>query len=93
MSYATTRFKQACFAADPKQRCYLCGERLSYKKATVDHFLPRAHGGTNHWKNLRICCYDCNQNKADLIIEPTEATKPKKVKYKRRMQREKVQTY
>jgi hypothetical protein len=28
--------------------------------ATVDHILPKSYGGTDHLKNLRPCCTDCN---------------------------------
>jgi len=32
---------------------------------TSDHVVPRSKGGPNQIWNLKPCCYDCNQLKAD----------------------------
>lgn len=32
---------------------------------TVDHFLPRTHGGDDHPDNLVYCCHACNEFKSD----------------------------
>ena len=32
---------------------------------TIDHFQPKAHGGTDEVANLLYCCVRCNQYKAD----------------------------
>lgn len=61
--------------------CHLCGKRMTlrtYRKhsghpkgrdATVDHVVPRSKGGSNHWRNLRAACSECNQRKADRLLE------------------------
>ena len=35
-------------------------ERAEVRIATVDHILPQSRGGTDHIKNLRPSCVDCN---------------------------------
>jgi 5-methylcytosine-specific restriction endonuclease McrA len=34
---------------------------------TVDHVVPRSHGGTNSIHNLVVSCYACNQFRRDLM--------------------------
>lgn len=44
------------------------GHRCGYCRAaatTVDHIVPRSHGGGNTWRNTVASCYRCNQRKAD----------------------------
>jgi 5-methylcytosine-specific restriction endonuclease McrA len=45
--------------------CGYCGDKLSIAKFTVDHVVPRRHGGSNRLKNLRTCCTYCNKIKGD----------------------------
>jgi len=33
------------------------------KAVTVDHVIPRCHGGQSTWSNLVGCCMECNQRK------------------------------
>lgn len=58
--------------------CYLCSRRVKRTHeggnqedgslATVDHLIPRSKGGTDDIDNLKTCCYDCNQIKADRLV-------------------------
>ena len=50
-------------------RCAYCGCELDYKKATIDHKVPLAVGGTNERENLIICCFSCNHYKRNRDIE------------------------
>ena len=50
-------------------RCAYCGIELEYKKATIDHKVPLAVGGTNDRENLIICCFSCNHYKRNRDIE------------------------
>lgn len=45
--------------------CAYCRRHIG-KRGTVDHYMPRALGGSNHRANLRWCCIACNQAKADM---------------------------
>jgi len=51
-------------------KCIHCGKRHTIgldgeplTAATVEHLVPRAHGGTNAVENLAIACARCNQGK------------------------------
>lgn len=39
--------------------CAYCGKFAN----TVDHIVPRAHGGITEWSNLIASCFPCNQKK------------------------------
>lgn len=39
--------------------CSYCGAQSK----TIDHIVPVAHGGANHWSNLTASCFKCNQSK------------------------------
>jgi 5-methylcytosine-specific restriction endonuclease McrA len=59
-------------------KCYLCnrtvkrihegGKQEDGSLATVDHVIPRSKGGTDDLENLKTCCYNCNNRKADELI-------------------------
>ncbi|MDP9830102.1 HNH endonuclease [Kineosporia succinea] len=50
--------------------CAYCGARAS----TVDHVLPRSHGGVDSWLNTVAACQRCNQRKRDRT--PAQAGMP-----------------
>lgn len=51
-------------------KCAFC----SGKATTIDHILPRAHGGKNGWKNTVAACSPCNNKKRDRT--PEQANMP-----------------
>jgi 5-methylcytosine-specific restriction endonuclease McrA len=51
-------------------KCLHCSRRLLLKedgeaisRATVEHIIPRNHGGTDEAENLGIACFACNNEK------------------------------
>ncbi len=48
-----------------QHRCAYCGRRAT----TVDHILPRSHGGQDTWLNTVAACADDNHRKADRTPE------------------------
>jgi 5-methylcytosine-specific restriction endonuclease McrA len=44
-------------------KCWYCGTILQYETFHVDHFFPRALGGTNELENLVPSCASCNMRK------------------------------
>ncbi len=43
--------------------CGGCGVHFPKRNFTVDHIVPRAHGGTDHLENLWLLCGACNSSK------------------------------
>ncbi len=48
-------------------RCQYCGTTRS--PLTVDHVVPRDHGGTDSWENLVCACVRCNTRKGNRTPE------------------------
>lgn len=48
-------------------KCLYCNDKLG-SKITLDHVLPKSMGGTDHIKNLALCCRSCNQKKNNLLL-------------------------
>lgn len=45
--------------------CQYCGIRPKSDELTIDHVIPRSHGGGSTWENCVLACIDCNHSKAD----------------------------
>lgn len=74
---------RALLVAEQNGRCYLCGVLMDEydpanhhapRGASIDHVVPRIHGGTNERSNLAAACHSCNQSKAGLL--PLDLTTP-----------------
>jgi 5-methylcytosine-specific restriction endonuclease McrA len=51
--------------------CQYCGVKLPVRELTLDHVVPRCHGGRSTWENLAVACVKCNSRKANRM--PHEA--------------------
>jgi 5-methylcytosine-specific restriction endonuclease McrA len=50
--------------ARDSETCQYCGAQPGRAHLTIDHVLPRAHGGTTTWENVVAACAACNHRKA-----------------------------
>ena len=50
------------FARDDHQ-CQYCGKTEPAHKLSLDHVVPRSHGGPTTWENIVCCCLRCNSRK------------------------------
>jgi hypothetical protein len=67
------------YFSDPQKRreiferdkwiCQYCGEKVSPKDVTLDHFIPQSKRGGNSKENLRTCCLRCNSIKLGKTYE------------------------
>ncbi|MBI3615329.1 MAG: HNH endonuclease [Candidatus Omnitrophica bacterium] len=67
------------YFSDPKKRaelferdkwiCQYCGEKVTAKNATLDHYIPQCKGGTGTKENLKLCCLVCNGIKSGRTYE------------------------
>ena len=61
--------------------CYLCGERYSESRLSVDHVIPSSKGGKNTFENMATCCKRCNGIKGSKTLAELKI-KPKFMPYK-----------
>jgi 5-methylcytosine-specific restriction endonuclease McrA len=54
--------RHTLFARDAN-RCQYCGRRFSPSQLSLDHVIPRSHGGTSTWENMVCACIRCNVKK------------------------------
>lgn len=47
--------------------CFYCQE--TPKKETIDHVIPKAMGGGVLSNNVVYCCWDCNHQKGDSLLD------------------------
>jgi 5-methylcytosine-specific restriction endonuclease McrA len=45
--------------------CQYCGCQPGSEELTIDHVIPRSHGGSSTWENCVLACIGCNSRKAD----------------------------
>jgi hypothetical protein len=50
-------------------KCQYCAKEVKYSEYTIDHVKPRCYGGKSSWENVVVCCYSCNQKKAEKTVE------------------------
>jgi len=44
--------------------CQYCGCQPGSEELTIDHVVPRSHGGETTWENCVLACVNCNSRKA-----------------------------
>lgn len=49
--------------------CQYCGAQPGADEITIDHVLPRSHGGASSWTNCAAACIGCNAKKGDRTPE------------------------
>jgi 5-methylcytosine-specific restriction endonuclease McrA len=45
--------------------CFYCEQFVGLSAATVDHYVPSSHGGSDRIENKVMACGGCNTHKAD----------------------------
>lgn len=51
-----------------KNQCQYCGARPPREDMTIDHVVPRSHGGKSVWENVVLACSRCNTRKGNLTL-------------------------
>ena len=54
--------------------CAGCDTHFPFKIMEVDHILPRARGGTDHFDNLQLLCSHCNRSKGSKTMAEWRAS-------------------
>ena len=63
-------FKRNATAGWPEPACCWCCVPLTYNSATLEHLLPRVHGGIYELSNLDIACKPCNNARGNNYYPP-----------------------
>lgn len=63
MPAQTVRFNRKNLFARDDHRCQYCGKAEPMHKLSLDHVVPRSHGGATTWENIVCCCLRCNSRK------------------------------
>jgi len=63
-SSAVTFSRRNIFKRD-RYTCQYCGIQPGSGELTLDHVVPRSHGGQSTWENCVLACVECNKRKAD----------------------------
>jgi 5-methylcytosine-specific restriction endonuclease McrA len=64
-------------------KCQYCGQHESEIKGplTIDHVVPRFHGGKTRWENVVAACGECNHQKAHFMTMKPNCGTPKRPDY------------
>jgi 5-methylcytosine-specific restriction endonuclease McrA len=75
--------------------CQYCGVRQSHKSLTIDHVVPKSHGGKHSWTNSVTSCKKCNQSKKNdrSIVPKKKPYRPTYYELAKKMVREKQVTH
>ncbi len=57
------KFNRKNIFARDKNICQYCGKRFPTSELSLDHVVPRTHGGNSSWKNIVCACTNCNKHK------------------------------
>lgn len=63
MPVQTVRFNRKNLFARDEHTCQYCGRSEPTNKLSLDHVIPRSHGGPTTWENIVCCCLRCNSRK------------------------------
>ncbi|MEM9825577.1 MAG: HNH endonuclease [Planctomycetota bacterium] len=59
----SVRFNRRNLFMRDEYTCQYCGKTESAQKLSLDHVVPRSHGGPTTWENIVCCCLRCNSRK------------------------------
>lgn len=63
------KFSRTRLYARDDYECQYCLAKPGIKHLTMDHVVPRFHGGKTTWENIVTACRSCNYKKANKILE------------------------
>ncbi len=63
MPVQSVRFNRKNLFARDEHRCQYCGRHEPSHQLSLDHVIPRSHGGPTTWENIVCCCLRCNSRK------------------------------
>lgn len=59
------KFNKTNLCIRDEYTCQYCIQKFDSKSLTIDHVLPRSHGGKTNWQNVCCACGPCNTKKGN----------------------------
>lgn len=59
----SVRFNRRNLFARDHNTCQYCGRKFPSSELSLDHIIPRSHGGEASWENIVCACIECNVRK------------------------------
>ena len=59
------KFSRKNVAARDGWKCQYCGTKIGKGAGTIDHIVPKSHGGNTDYLNCVLCCKKCNNVKGN----------------------------
>ncbi|SMP44230.1 5-methylcytosine-specific restriction endonuclease McrA [Neorhodopirellula lusitana] len=84
MPVQSVRFNRRNLFARDEYRCQYCGKAEPLNKLSLDHVVPRSHGGATTWENIVCSCVRCNSRKGGRTPQQARMkllTKPAKPRF------------
>lgn len=77
------KFSRANVLLRDDYKCQYCGLDCKHDKSllTLDHVVPRFHGGKTRWENVVAACSACNLEKAHFMTMKPKGGTPKRPDY------------
>jgi 5-methylcytosine-specific restriction endonuclease McrA len=77
------KFSRANVLLRDDYQCQYCGKDCKHDKSllTLDHVVPRFHGGKTRWENVVAACGPCNLEKAHFMNMKPKCGTPKRPDY------------
>jgi 5-methylcytosine-specific restriction endonuclease McrA len=71
----TVKFSKENIYLRDRYTCQYCGADCAddTSQLTMDHVIPRYHGGKTNYSNITSACYSCNLEKAHNLVKPRVA--------------------
>lgn len=65
----SVRFSRSSIFLRDKYMCQYCCSKPGVEELTMDHVVPKSHGGKTNWKNIVTACKLCNGKKGSKSCE------------------------
>lgn len=68
-NYMKVSFSRFALVKRDESTCQYCNKKLNNSSITIDHVIPRSHGGPTSFTNCVVSCQICNGKKGNKTLE------------------------
>jgi 5-methylcytosine-specific restriction endonuclease McrA len=63
MKLMSPKFSRENVFIRDRYTCQYCGIKRARSQLSIDHVIPKFHGGRSSWENVVAACHECNRKK------------------------------